>query len=165
MPQFRGYSAVLDAYYEIILRGDNLDKKQLKAILRSAWALDIEIKSYEERIVVSRARAEKNTTHYGPQSGGSGDGKRMENDVINVVDEESYLLELIDKRRRELRKIIGYIEMLPKSPMRAVLHKRYINYHTFEQIAAELNYSWQNVHKLHSKALDYILREVNKINT
>lgn len=142
-----------------------MDKNQLKAILRSAWSLDEEIQSYKERIVVSRARAEKNTPHYGPQSGGGGDGKRMENDVISVVDEERYLLELIDKRQRELRKIIGYIELLPKSPMRAVLHKRYINYHTFEQIAAELHYSWQNVHRLHSKALDYILHEVNKGNT
>ena len=52
-----------------------MDKNQLKAILRSAWSLDEVIQSYKERIVVSRARAEKNTPHYGSQSGSGGDGK------------------------------------------------------------------------------------------
>ena len=52
-----------------------MDKNQLKAILRSAWSLDEEIQSYKERIVVGRARAEKNTPHYGPQTGGGASGK------------------------------------------------------------------------------------------
>ncbi len=115
--------------------------------------------------MVIRARAEKNTPHYGPQTGSGGDGKRMENDVISMLDEERYLLALIDKRQQELRKVIGYIELLPKSPMRVILLKRYINYHSFKQIVAELHYSEQNVYKLYDKALDYILHEVNKGNT
>ena len=45
------------------------------------------------------------------------------------------------------------------------MQRRYLNYQKWEQIAAELHYSWQNVHRLHSKALDYILHEVNKGNT
>ena len=62
-----------------------MDKNQLKAILRSAWTLDEEIQSYKERIVVSRARAEKNTPHYGPQSGGGGDEMECDHcDPMNI---------------------------------------------------------------------------------
>lgn len=141
-----------------------MNKYQLKALLRSAWALEENIKTAEERIAVARAKAEKSTTHYGPQVGGGGDGKRLENDVINLVDAERPLLEMKYKREATLRKVINYIEMLPPSPMQVVLYKRYINYHPWEQIATELHYSWQHVHRLHAKALDMLLQRINRKN-
>lgn len=138
-----------------------MDKPKLKALLRSAWALEENIKSFEERIAVARSKAERDTPHYGPQSGGAGDGKRLENDVITLLDVERPLYELKAKREAALRKVIHYIELLPPSPMQVVLYKRYINYHSWEQIAAELHYSWQHVHRLHAKALDEILDKIN----
>lgn len=138
-----------------------MDKPKLKALLRSAWALEENIKTAEERIAVARSKAERDTPHYGPQSGGAGDGKRLENDIITLVDTECPLLEMKYKREAELRKVVQYIELLPPSPMQVVLYKRYINYHTWEQIATELHYSWQHVHRLHAKALDEILDKIN----
>lgn len=140
-----------------------MNKYQLKALLRSAWALEENIKTAEEGIAVARAKAEKSTTHYGPQVGG-GDGKRLENDVINLLEAERPLLEMKYKREATLRKVINYIEMLPPSPMQVVLYKRYINYHPWEQIATELHYSWRQVHRLHAKALDALLQRINRKN-
>lgn len=141
-----------------------MNKYQLKALLKSAWALDENIKTAEERIAVARAKAERDTPHYGPHAGGGGDGKRLENDVINLVDAERPLLEMKYKREAMLRKVIRYIELLPPSPMQVVLYKRYINYHPWEQIATELHYSWQHVHRLHAKALDTLLQRINRKN-
>ena len=141
-----------------------MNKYQLKVLLKSAWALEENIKTAEERIAVARAKAERDTPHYGPQAGGGGDGKRLENDVINLVDAERPLLEMKYKREATLRKVIRYIELLPPSPMQVVLYKRYINYHPWEQIATELHYSWQHVHRLHAKALDALLQRINRKN-
>lgn len=142
-----------------------MNKYQLKALLKSAWALEENIKTAEERIAVARAKAERDTPHYGPQAGGGGDGKRLENDVINLVDAERPLLEMKYKREATLRKVIQCIELLPPSPMQVVLYKRYINYHPWEQIATELHYSWRSVHRLHSKALDALLQRINSKNS
>ena len=142
-----------------------MNKNQLKALLRSAWALDKELDTARERIAMARAKAEKCTTHYGPMAGGGSDGKRLEHDVISLVDSERPMVEIIAKREEVLRKVVEYIELLPPCPMRVVLYKRYVNYHKFERIATELNYSWQHVHKLHSKALDMILQRINRKNS
>lgn len=142
-----------------------MNKYQLKVLLKSAWALEENIKTAEERIAVARAKAERDTPHYGPQAGSGGDGKRLENDVINLVDAERPLLEMKYKREATLRKVIQYIELLPPSPMQVVLYKRYINYHPWEQIATELHYSWQHVHRLHAKALDALLQRINHKNS
>ena len=138
-----------------------MNKNQLKALLRSAWALDQELETAHERIAMTRAKAEKCTAHYGPTSGGWNDGKRLENDVLNIMDSERPMVELASKREEVLRKVVAYIELLPPCPMRVVLYKRYVNYHKFERIATELNYSWRHVHKLHSKALDALLQRIN----
>lgn len=142
-----------------------MNKSQIKALLRSAWALEENIKSFEERIGEARSKAERDTPHYGPQSGGTGDGKRLENDVISLVELEQPLLEMKYKREAMLRRVISYIEMLPPSPMQVVLYKRYINYHPWEQIATELHYSWQHVHRLHAKALETLLQRINSKNS
>ena len=141
-----------------------MNKYQLKALLKSAWALEENIKTAEERIAVARAKAERDTPHYGPQAGGGGDGKRLENDVINLVEIEKPILEMKSRYDEALQNVIQYIEMLPPSPMQVVLYKRYINYHPWEQIATELHYSWQHVHRLHAKALDTLLQRINRKN-
>lgn len=141
-----------------------MNKNQLKALLRSSWALDKELDTALERIAMAKAKAEKCTAHYGPTSGGWNDGKRLENDVLNIMDSERPMVELASKREEVLCKVMEYIELLPPCPMRVVLYKRYVNYHKFERIAIELNYSWQHVHKLHSKALDVLLQRINSQN-
>lgn len=139
-----------------------MDKPKLKALLKSAWALEENIKTAEERIAVARAKAERDTPHYGPQAGGAGDGKRLENDVINLVEAERPVLEMKSRYYEALQNVIQYIEMLPPSPMQVVLFKRYIGHHSWEEIAAELGYSLRQVHRLHDKGLNVILKLDNK---
>ena len=142
-----------------------MNKYQLKALLKSAWALEENIKTAEERISVARAKAERDTPRYGPQTGGGGDGKRLENDVINLVDAERPLLEMKYNPPPPPPPPIQCIELLPPSPMQVVLYKRYINYHPWEQIATELHYSWQHVHRLHARALETLLQRINSKNS
>ena len=45
------------------------------------------------------------------------------------------------------------ITMVPEGKQQAVLYARYINCEEWEQIAAELHYSWKGIFKLHGRAL------------
>ena len=55
------------------------------------------------------------------------------------------------------------VALLPMGPMRLVMQRRYLNYQKWERIAAELNYTWQHVHKLHAKGLNSILERCDRM--
>lgn len=68
--------------------------------------------------------------------------------------------ELIDNRIDELyavkKEILSAINELDSSTLRTLLIARYINFHTWEEIAVEMNYSYMHVCRLHGKALQKI---------
>ena len=68
---------------------------------------------------------------------------------------------LAAKKVLNIDDVAALIDILPDSPMKMVMRRRYINFQRWEQIAEAMSYSWANVHKLHAQALNYILREVN----
>lgn len=45
------------------------------------------------------------------------------------------------------------IKMLPDETQQAVLYARYINCMEWEQVAADMHYSWKGIFKLHGRAL------------
>lgn len=45
------------------------------------------------------------------------------------------------------------IRMLPDETQQAVLYARYINCMEWEQVAADMHYSWKGIFKLHGRAL------------
>ena len=49
------------------------------------------------------------------------------------------------------------ISLLPPSPMRVVLVKRYINFKSFDDVAKDIGYTVRQVHRLHGQALAHIL--------
>jgi hypothetical protein len=42
-----------------------------------------------------------------------------------------------------------------------ILHKRYIEFKTWEQICVEIDYSWKQTHRLHSNALSNLKMTLN----
>lgn len=42
---------------------------------------------------------------------------------------------------------------MPDGVDSSILHKRYIEFKSWEQICVDLDYSWRQTHRLHSKAL------------
>lgn len=76
--------------------------------------------------------------------------------------------ELIDNRIDELyaikQEILSAINKVDDAVLRTLLIEKYINFHTWEQIACNMNYSYVHVvHNLHPKALNAISKIVNSI--
>ena len=62
---------------------------------------------------------------------------------------EKALCRLVDLKQE----IETAIFSLPERKMGNLLFKRYVLGKTFEQIAADMNYSWRQIHRLHNAAL------------
>lgn len=76
--------------------------------------------------------------------------------------------ELIDNRIDELyaikQEILSAINKVDDAVLRTLLIEKYVNFHTWEQIACDMNYSYVHVvHNLHPKALNAISKIVNSI--
>ena len=70
------------------------------------------------------------------------------------------LLDMIDDYIQDTERLLslkaeikGLIDKLDNQTHRLILTERYINLKRWEDVAADNNYSWQHVHKLHNQAL------------
>ena len=100
-----------------------------------------------------RTRAEKITpTLTGLPQGGDGENQR-ELAICKLVDLNNEIDEKIDLYVDLGREIRGNIDSVPDVILRTILLLKYIEGLTWEQIAVDLQYSWRNVHYLHSRAL------------
>ena len=55
------------------------------------------------------------------------------------------------------REIMGVIKAVPNVEYQTLLEKRYLCFITWEQIAVDMNYSMQHIHRMHSSALKEIV--------
>lgn len=143
-----------------------MTKEELKEKLKGAMYAQRTLEGELDKLQELRSLAQKVTPAYSQApGGGSGNGQKLENSIAKIVEQEKIVAECCNELCAQLSEVRALVALLPMGPMRLVMQRRYLNYQKWEQIAAALHYSWQNVHRLHSKALDYILHEVNKGNT
>lgn len=143
-----------------------MTKEELKEKLKGAMYAQRALEGELDKLQELRCIAQKVTPAYSQSpGGGSGNAQKLENSVAKIIEQEKIIAECCNELCAQLAEVRALVALLPMGPMRLVMQRRYLNYQKWEQIAAELHYSWQNVHRLHSKALDYILHEVNKRNT
>ena len=126
--------------------------------LRQALYLDVQIDAAFERIQQLHALAERRTAVYGGSGGGGGGGvpDRRADVVAKIVDAERKLDAEIVRLLALRSEIEGAIARVPDERMRTLLRLRYMNNHTWEQIAVEMNFGVQWLHKLHGRALQRI---------
>lgn len=81
-------------------------------------------------------------------------------DTHDLSDKVAKLVDMRDSVNREWDKLInlrqearGYIKRIGNYNYQFVLVERYINAKTWERIAADMNCTWQNLHKIHKRAL------------
>lgn len=137
-----------------------MTKDELKQKLRSAFVLQKQIEAEYVELQNLRDNASRITPAYSLAPGGGGNGQRIENAMAKIVDAENLIrsdIELLVIALGEIRQMIATID---DPVLRLVLHKRYLCYQKWEQIAADLNYSWQWLHKMHGRALNVILRKI-----
>ena len=143
-----------------------MNKEELKEKLKGAMYAQRTLEGELDKLQELRNLAQKVTPAYSHSpGGGSGNAQKLENSIAKIIEQEKIIAECCNELCAQLAEVRALVALLPMGPIRLVMQRRYLNYQKWEQIAAELHYSWQNVHRLHSKALDYILHEVNKENT
>lgn len=143
-----------------------MNKEELKEKMKGAMYAQRTLEGELDKLQELRNLAQKVTPAYSQSpGGGSGNAQKLENSIAKIIEQEKIIAECCNELCAQLAEVRALVALLLMGPMRLVMQRRYLNYQKWEQIAAELHYSWQNVHRLHSKALDYILHEVNKENT
>jgi DNA-directed RNA polymerase specialized sigma subunit len=85
--------------------------------------------------------------------------------VGKIVDMEHEVDLEIDHLQEIKHKIEAAIRTVPNAKQRAVLTRRYINGQTWEQIAVDLNISYQWVCELHGRALQKISEQLIEVDT
>lgn len=116
--------------------------------------LDREIERKLEEVARLRAKLTRVTEVFTaePRGGGTIYGK-TEEILAKIVDLEKEIDADVDRLISIRDNIKAVIEAVEDDRERLLLQYRYLDGKTFEWIAAEMNLSWQWVHKLHSKAL------------
>lgn len=81
--------------------------------------------------------------------------------VAKLVDLSKQIDNEIDLLYNVKQEIISSISKIYDDTLELLLTKRYINCKTFEQIAVEMNYTYQWVCALHGRALEKICKIIN----
>lgn len=127
-----------------------------KQFLRQVRYLDDLIDTKLEQIQELRSLAEKVTSTLsldGTSLQSSGLQDKIGDLVARIVDLQTEIetatRKMIDLKTEAMR----IIDRMPTQECRLLLQLRYLNGLTWERIAVDMNYSYRNVHYLHSRAL------------
>ena len=91
-----------------------------------------------------------------PRGGGTIYGK-TEEILVKIVDLEHEIDADVDRLIEVRDSIKSIIEAVEDDRERLLLQYRYLDGRTFEEIAVQMNYSWRQIHRLHSKALTNVM--------
>lgn len=87
---------------------------------------------------------------------GSGNQDKLGNAVAKMVDLENEINQTIDAFVERKKAVNTLIEQVPDSDQLKVLHKRYFEYKTWEEIACDMHMSFRNVCYIHGRALQAV---------
>lgn len=131
--------------------------KRLIHYLKGAWYYQKKMDKLADEIKKLRSQAEKSTTSFQdvPVFGNFADHRQdMIADMVDKQQEYRKALQECNKRLAEIQLLIDNVEDYHQ---RIVLEFRYIYFDEWLDIAMRLNYSIQNVLKIHGKALVCLL--------
>lgn len=129
-----------------------------KEYLSQAKFLDDRINSKIQQIsslneLATKCTATISDMPHSPNSGGS----TMADAVCKIVDLQEEINKDIDRLVDLKREIMGVIKAVPNVEYQTILEKRYLCFISWEQIAVDMNYSMQHIHRMHSSALKEIV--------
>lgn len=134
-----------------------LTKDELKRKLKSAWLLHKQIEEHLAELQELRSFACKITPVYSLVPGSSCSTQKIESNIAKIADIETLLQDETDQFLKSLLEVRELIKLIDDPMQRLIMQKRYLNYQKWEVIAADLGYSWQHIHRVHSCALNSLL--------
>ncbi|MCM1439306.1 MAG: hypothetical protein NC131_08930 [Roseburia sp.] len=128
-----------------------------KDYLQQARFLDSRINSKLQQIASLNELASRCTSTFSDMpKNPNRSGSRMEDAVCKIVDLQAEINMDIDALVYLKREIMGVIKAVPNVEYQTLLEKRYLCFINWEQIAIDMNYSMQHIHRMHSAALKEI---------
>ena len=92
----------------------------------------------------------------------SGVSDKVGNTVAKIIDLENEIDDLIDEYIDVRQRCIKVVEALSDPLQYTVIHKHYVQYKSFVEIAEEENYTYQWILRVHNKALKEISEILKK---
>lgn len=128
-----------------------------KEYLSQARFLDNRINSKIQQVSSLNELATKCTSTISdmPHSPNKGNST-MADAVCKIIDLQEEINKDIDRLVDLKREIMGVIKAVPNVEYQTILEKRYLCFISWEQIAVDMNYSMQHIHRMHSLALKEI---------
>jgi len=83
-------------------------------------------------------------------------GSTMADAVCKIIDLQEEINRDIDHLVDLKREIVAVIKAVEDTEYQILLEKRYLCFHTWEQIAVDMHYSGKWVQKMHDRALDVV---------
>lgn len=123
--------------------------RQYRSILEKIELLKQDILSWQEL-------GEKITPSLTGMPKSGRDCPKVEQAAVMICDIQSQLSERIAQSAGLYMQILQAIESVEDVTLQNLLHRRYIDGEKWEEIAVDMHYSWQWVHKLHKRALNVI---------
>lgn len=135
-----------------------------KEYLLQARYLDEQITSKTQQIASLNDLATRCTTTFSDMPRNPNRGQsRLEDCIIKILDLEDELKSDISELVNLKKEIMEVIKAVPNVEYQTLLEKRYLCFITWEQIAVDMNYSMQHVHRMHSAALkDIVVPQYNE---
>ena len=133
-----------------------------KKVLKSYRLLEDEKEHFLDQLLYWKNKAEKvGSSIITPKHGGIGNqldgmGNQLERAIDKYMEAEQKYYQRVVEVDTILNDIESSIDELEDDTLRVLMRHRYIEGHTWEQVAVNMSYSWQHVHKLHSLALQVI---------
>lgn len=128
-----------------------------KAYLRKIELMDAHINNKLNDLFALRTMVTKITATISPVvASGTGNQDKLGDAVAKIVDLQNEINQAIDKYVDTKREVSAFLDKLQDPDHVKVLHKRYIEYKPWEQIACEMNFTYRNVCYIHGKALQAV---------
>lgn len=130
---------------------------KVKDYLLQAKRIDVNIESMLEQVAQLRAMTIKITATWKQEpGGGGGNHDKIGDAVARIVDLENEINDKVDAYIEKKREISGVLAAVKDADQAAVLHKRYLLYEGWDQIALELHCTVRNVTYIHGRALQSV---------
>ncbi len=128
-----------------------------REFLNQAYKLDQRINSKLEQVSVLNDLALKATSTVTgmPRSPNHG-GSRVSDAIVKIIDLQDEINRDVDALVDIKREIMHVIKAVDNIDCQLLLEMRYLCYRTWEQIAVDMDYSIDNVFKVHRRALQMV---------
>lgn len=129
-----------------------------KEYLSQARFLDARITCMTQQVARLNELAGRCTSTFSDMPKSVSTGKsRLEDCVIKIIDLEDSINNDIDRLVDLRKEIMTVIRAVPDMEYQILLEKRYLCFASWKQIATDMEYSIQHIHRMHGNALKQVV--------